>query len=179
MAAGAGPLPPNSGLPNPAAQAGSAEQSQRAAERSRQDTGSLQRIPLNDVLNRFQKLLNQANAGDPKLQELLQNSQIPARSQQALAVAAYAVVKGFFGRRLKHTDEDEEAILQAIKQEYSEDLEDLSSQISPDERRQRQQKRRKGSKPTVNSTLYLVERCLKQLAKRRRNSGASGLSLQG
>lgn len=133
------------------------------------ELGSLLKLPPNKLVSKLTSLLEKS-LNDPKIEKLLTQYQIPAGSKQALAFSTFSCLKALLGKRLSLTGEDEKTILDAIVEEFEEDV--AAESADPDERKkkqnQRKQKkkeRRAKSKPSINAVMTLIEESLKTLEK--------------
>ncbi|MDX1920408.1 MAG: hypothetical protein SFU25_06695 [Candidatus Caenarcaniphilales bacterium] len=153
------------------------ESTEQATSSDDGELGALFKLPPHKVVSKLTSLLEKS-LSDPKVEKLLTQYQIPAGSKQALAFCTLSCLKSLLGKKLALSPEDEKAVMDAIIEEFEEDV--TAESLDPDERKkkqdQRKQKRkqrRSKSKPSVNAVMTLVEECMKTLEKSK-----GGFSLQ-
>lgn len=141
------------------------------------ELAGLLKLPPNKIVSKLTALLEKS-LNDPKIEKLLTQYQISAGSRQALAFSTFSCLKSLLGKKLSLTGDDEKSILEAIVEEFEEDV--AAESADPDERKkkqnQRKQKRkerRSKSKPSVNAIMTLIEESLRNLEKSK-----SGFNLQ-
>jgi hypothetical protein len=128
------------------------------------ELSSLLKLPPHKIVTKLNTLLERS-FNDPNVQKLLTEFKIPVGSRQAIAFSAFACLKDLLKSKLKLSEEDEKAVLDAIKEEFEETVGD--KQETGEERKKKKRERRKKNKPNVNAILTIIEGTFVNLEKKR------------
>lgn len=136
---------------------------QVAGQQSSAISSLFKNIPPQKVVQQLVNALK-SSQDNPKAQALLTQFNVNVNQQQAMAFSAFACIKNLFGEKIKLTNKEEKEILDAILEEYSEEVE----ATDPDEEKQKQEKKKqrkeKGNKK-VNVVLTIIENTFEILRK--------------